>query len=146
MQFLIVLLLPIVFSPAASAGPTEEVKALWPTLEPLYRDLHAHPELSFQETATAAKLAERLKALGFEVATGVGKTGVVGILRNGAGKTVMLRTDMDALPVEEKTGLPYASRMTGTSTAGQAGSAPRPGEGLQDLVRMRTCREFTKAA
>jgi hippurate hydrolase len=93
-------------------------ESLWPTLQPLYEDLHAHPELSFQETATAAKMAERLKRLGFEVTTGVGKTGVVGILKNGAGPTVMLRTELDALPVEEKTGLAFASKATATNSAG----------------------------
>jgi len=94
-------------------------ESLWPVLQPLYEDLHANPELSFQETATAAKMAERLKALGFDVATGVGRTGVVGILKNGPGPTVMLRTDLDALPVEEKTGLPYASKATTTNAAGE---------------------------
>jgi hippurate hydrolase len=94
-------------------------ESLWPVLEPLYEDLHAHPELSFQETATAAKMAERLQDLGFEVATGVGRTGVVGILKNGAGPTVMLRTELDALPVEEKTGLPFASKATGKNPAGE---------------------------
>ena len=93
-------------------------QSLWPQLEPLYEDLHAHPELSFQETATAEKMAERLKGMGFEVTTGVGKTGVVGILKNGAGPTVMLRTELDALPVEEKTGLPYASKVTAKNAAG----------------------------
>ena len=94
-------------------------QSLWPELRPLYEDLHAHPELSFQETATAAKLAERLKGLGFEVTTGVGRTGVVGILKNGAGPVVMLRTELDALPVEEKTGLAYASRATVQNAAGE---------------------------
>jgi amidohydrolase len=93
--------------------------SLWPLLQPLYEDLHAHPELSFQETATAAKMADRLKALGFEVTAGVGRTGVVGILKNGAGPTVMLRTELDALPVEEKTGLPFASKATGKNPAGE---------------------------
>jgi hippurate hydrolase len=94
-------------------------QSLWPELKPLYEDLHAHPELSFQETATAAKMAERLKGLGFEVTTGVGRTGVVGILKNGAGPTVMLRTELDALPVEEKTELPYASKATAKNAAGE---------------------------
>ena len=94
-------------------------QSLWPELQPLYEDLHAHPELSFQETATAAKLAERLKGLGFEVTTGIGRTGVVGLLKNGAGPTVMLRTELDALPVEEKTGLPYASKATARNAAGE---------------------------
>jgi hippurate hydrolase len=80
-------------------------------LEALYKDVHAHPELSMQETRTASLAADRLRAAGYEVTTGVGKTGVVGLLRNGEGPTVMLRADMDALPIEEATGLPYASRV-----------------------------------
>jgi len=100
------------------AGPAS-AQSLWPELKPLYEDLHAHPELSFQETATAAKMAEHLKGLGFEVTTGVGRTGVVGILNNGGGPTVMLRTELDALPVEEKTGLPYASKATAKNAAGE---------------------------
>src|SRR5438067_7103006 len=85
--------------------------SLLPELEALYTDVHAHPELSMQETRTAGLAAERLRAAGYNVTTAVGKTGVVGLLRNGAGPTVMLRADMDALPVEEATGLPYASRV-----------------------------------
>jgi amidohydrolase len=81
-------------------------------LQTLYTDIHAHPELSMQETRTAGVAAERLRAAGYDVTTGVGKTGVVGLLRNGDGPTVMLRADMDALPVQEATGLPYASTVT----------------------------------
>ena len=81
-------------------------------LENLYRDLHSHPELSNQEHRTAAKAAEQLEWAGCEVTTGVGGTGVVGVLRNGDGPTVMLRADMDGLPVKEATGLPYASTVT----------------------------------
>jgi amidohydrolase len=80
-------------------------------LESLYKDVHAHPELSMQETRTAALAAEWLRKSGYEVTTGVGKTGVVGVLRNGEGPMVMLRADMDALPIEEATGLPYASKI-----------------------------------
>ncbi|MEV8515106.1 amidohydrolase [Dactylosporangium sp. NPDC051484] len=87
-------------------------------LEELYRDLHAHPELAFQEKRTAAIVAEQLTALGWEVTSGVGQTGVVGVLRNGEGPVVMLRADMDALPVKEQTGLPYASDVTGTDSSG----------------------------
>ena len=83
---------------------------LLPDLEALYRDVHSHPELSMQETRTAAVAADQIRAAGYEVTTGVGKTGVVGVLRNGEGPTVMLRADMDALPVAEATGLPYASK------------------------------------
>jgi amidohydrolase len=92
---------------------------LLPELEKLYRDLHAHPELSMQETRTAGIAAERLRGAGFEVTAGIGKTGVVGVLRNGDGPTVMLRADMDALPVEELTGLPYASTVTATDGNGK---------------------------
>lgn len=90
-----------------------------PALEELYLDLHRNPELSLQETATAAKLAARLRQLGYEVTEGVAGTGVVGVLRNGEGPVVMLRTDLDALPVEEKTGLPHASRAVGTDDEGK---------------------------
>jgi hippurate hydrolase len=98
-------------APAASAGVD-------PDLVAFYIDLHRNPELSLHEEKTAAKLAARLRRLGFEVVTGVGGTGVVGVLRNGAGPTVMLRTELDALPVEEKTGLPYASTARTKNDAG----------------------------
>ncbi len=91
---------------------------LLPDLEALYTDVHAHPELSMQETRTAGLAADRLRAAGYEVTTGVGATGVVGLLRNGDGPTVMLRADMDALPVAEQTGLPYASHVTATDRDG----------------------------
>jgi metal-dependent amidase/aminoacylase/carboxypeptidase family protein len=84
---------------------------LLPDLEELYKHLHAHPELSMSETQTAVLAADRLRTAGFDVTTGVGKTGVVGLMRNGDGPTVMLRADMDALPIEEATGLPYASKV-----------------------------------
>jgi hippurate hydrolase len=87
-------------------------------LEGLYKDIHSHPELSLQEKRTAGLAAERLKAAGFEVTEGVGGTGVVGLLKNGDGPTVMLRADMDALPVKEDTGLPYASTVTATDSDG----------------------------
>lgn len=87
-------------------------------LTSLYQDLHAHPELSFAETRTAGIVAARLAELGVEVTTGVGRTGVVGVLRNGEGPVVGLRADMDALPVEEKTGLPYASTVRAVDADG----------------------------
>jgi amidohydrolase len=93
----------------AATSATPATSDLDPELVALYVDLHRNPELSLHEVKTAAKLAERLRRFGFEVTAGVGGTGVVGVLRNGAGPTVMLRTELDALPVEEKTGLPYAS-------------------------------------
>ena len=86
-------------------------------LEELYKDVHRHPELSMQEQRTAGLAAERLSAAGFEVTAGVGGTGVVGLLRNGEGPTVMLRADMDALPVAEQTGLEYASMVDGVMHA-----------------------------
>lgn len=94
--------------------------SLLPDLEKLYTDIHAHPELSMQETRTSALAAKHLRAAGYEVTTGVGKTGVVGLLRNGNGPTVMLRADMDALPVKEATGLPYASTVTTTDRDGKS--------------------------
>ena len=87
-------------------------------LEAFYKDVHSHPELSMQETRTAGLAADRLRAAGYEVTAGVGKTGVVGLLRNGEGPTVMLRADMDALPIEEVTGLPYASNATAADREG----------------------------
>lgn len=97
----------------------DSIPALLPDLEALYQDLHAHPELSFAEHRTAAIMAARLEALGYEVTTGVGGTGVVAVMDNGAGPTVLLRADIDALPVKEATGLPYASTVTATNDAGE---------------------------
>jgi hippurate hydrolase len=97
---------------AADGGRSAaSAKALASEVQPLYIDLHQHPELSLHEERTAKVLAERLRALGFAVTERVGGTGVVGVLKNGPGPTVMLRTELDALPVEEKTGLAYASRV-----------------------------------
>ena len=84
----------------------------------VYRDIHAHPELGFAETRTAGVAGSHLVSMGFEVTTGVGGTGVVGLVRNGPGPTVLVRADMDALPVLEATGLPYASTQVGTDAAG----------------------------
>jgi hippurate hydrolase len=93
----------------------QRAAGMYPALKTLYEDLHGHPELGFEETRTAALLARDLRALGFTVTEKVGRTGVVAIYRNGAGPTVMVRTELDALPMEEKTGLPYASRAKATS-------------------------------
>ncbi len=87
--------------------------------EDLYRDLHEHPELSNQEHRTAKLVSDKLTELGYQVTDGVGGTGVVGILRNGDGASVLMRADMDALPVAEATGLPYASTVRGTDAAGK---------------------------
>ncbi|MEJ8853769.1 amidohydrolase [Variovorax robiniae] len=86
------------------------VSGMYPSLEALYKDLHANPEIAFQEVRTAGKMAEEMRKLGFEVTEKVGGTGVVAIYKNGAGPTVLVRTELDALPMEEKTGLPYASK------------------------------------
>ena len=96
------------------AGVAEDM----PGLMELYRDLHANPELSFEEHKTAAKLAKRMRDLGFEVTESVGRTGVVSVMRNGDGPTVLLRADMDGLPVVEQTGLPFASKVTATPASG----------------------------
>ncbi|SKC81779.1 amidohydrolase [Krasilnikoviella flava] len=85
----------------------------------IYTDLHAHPELGFAEHRTAGIVAERLRGWGYEVHEGIGGTGVVGVLANGAGPRVLLRADMDGLPVAERTGLPYASTDTATTPEGR---------------------------
>ena len=105
---------------AGSAGQAVDtlVDGALPELLEVYRDLHAHPELSFQEVRTAATLAARMRALGFAVTEGVGQTGVVAVLENGPGPVLMIRADMDALPLEEKTGLPYASKVRATTRDG----------------------------
>ena len=99
---------------------TTEVDAIYPDVEALYIDLHRNPELAFQEVETAAKLAARVKALGYDVTTGVGRTGIVAVLKNGPGPAIMLRTELDALPVEEKTDLPFASKVVVKNAAGQS--------------------------
>lgn len=101
-----------------SGGIRSDVARDMPGLMELYRDLHANPELSFEEVRTAAKLAALARDLGFEVTEGVGKTGVVAVLRNGEGPTVMVRADMDGLPVVEQTGLPFASTVRATPASG----------------------------
>jgi len=92
-----------------------QVERMYPWLDGVYKDLHAHPEIAFQEVRTAGKLAAEMRKLGFEVTEKVGKTGIVAVLRNGAGPTVLVRTELDGLPMEEKTGLPYASKARATS-------------------------------
>jgi amidohydrolase len=103
-------------------GPAElaGLEALYPSLDALYIDLHKNPELSLHEEKTAAKLATRLRALGFEVAEHVGGHGIVGVLKNGPGPTVLVRTDMDALPIKEQTGLAYASTVSTRNAAGES--------------------------
>jgi len=98
------------FEPGAARARVEQVLSRdLSRLDALYMDIHRHPELAFQEKATAAKLAREMKAAGFTVSEGVGGTGIVAVLKNGAGPTVLVRTELDALPMAERTGLPYAS-------------------------------------
>jgi amidohydrolase len=114
-----VLLVVSLSAVAGAQGPSsKEVEAAYPEAHALYLDLHQNPELSAHEVQTAAKLAGRLRGLGYEVTEHVGGTGVVAVLKNGAGPTVMLRTELDALPVEEKTGLAYASKVRTKDEAG----------------------------
>lgn len=103
---------------APSALVQQEASALAVSLAPVYQDLHANPELSFAEHRTAGIVAERIGALGYTVTTGIGRTGVVGVLENGDGPTVLLRADMDGLPVLEETGLDYASTARGIGPEG----------------------------
>jgi hippurate hydrolase len=119
----IALFLFVSYSPLHAADPSRfpskaEVDAIYPQMETLYLDLHRNPELSSHEEKTAAKIADQLRRLGYEVTTGFGGTGVVGVLKNGSGPTVMIRAELDALPVEEKTGLPYASQVKSKNDKG----------------------------
>jgi amidohydrolase len=113
------LLAALVMASPASADPLHDrVAAELPSLMTLYTDLHQHPELSGQETASAARLAKAARDAGFDVTTGVGGNGVVAVMKNGAGPVVLLRADMDALPVVEQTGLPFASTVRAKTKAG----------------------------
>jgi hippurate hydrolase len=100
-------------SPAASATLSDSIRADMPQLMTLYRDIHANPELSMQEVRTPALLAPLMRKLGFDVTEHVGKTGLVAVMKNGPGPVLLLRADMDALPVAEQTGLPFASKVMG---------------------------------
>src|SRR5437763_6621098 len=109
------------FTPPASAATlSDAIRADMPQLMTLYRDLHANPELSMQEVRTPAKLAPEMRKLGFDVTEHVGRTGVVAVMKNGPGPVLLLRADMDALPVKEQTGLPFASKVTGKLPDGTA--------------------------
>src|SRR3954464_12977741 len=105
-------------SPPAVSSVLAGLEASRSWQEDLYRDVHQHPDLSHQERRTAGLVADRLRRAGYEVHEGIGGTGVVGVLRNGVGPAVLLRADMDALPVRETTGLPYASEVTAADAAG----------------------------
>jgi hippurate hydrolase len=119
MKLVQLVLLASLIVPAFAQAPTsKEVESVYPDAHSLYLDLHQNPELSSHEIQTAAKLAGRLRSLGYDVTEHVGGTGVVAIMKNGAGPTVMLRTELDALPVEEKTGLSYASKVHAKDDAG----------------------------
>jgi len=120
--------IPAVFlAPNVSAQPggappgvtATQVTAIYPEIEKLYMDLHRNPELAFHEQRTAAELAKRVSALGYEVTTGIGGTGLVAIMKNGPGPVVMLRTELDALPIEERTGLAFASTVKAKNDAGE---------------------------
>lgn len=112
--------LPLCFATPALADPLHDAVAKdMPSLMTVYRDFHAHPELPFQEVNTSKKLAAEFKRLGYDVTTGIGKTGVVAVMKNGPGPVLLIRADMDALPVAEQTGLPFASRARGTTAEGR---------------------------
>ena len=104
---------------AQAPQASKEVQSVYPDSYSLYLDLHEHPELSSHETQTAAKLAAKLRGFGYEVTENVGGTGIVAVMKNGAGPVIMLRTELDALPVEEKTGLPYASKVHAKDDSGK---------------------------
>src|SRR3954463_3335504 len=105
-------------SPATAATLSESIRADMPQLMSLYRDLHANPELSMQEVRTPAKLAPEMRKLGFAVTEHVGKTGLVAVMKNGPGPVLLIRADMDALPVTEVTGLPFASKVRAVARSG----------------------------
>src|SRR5215831_3905162 len=117
---LCVVLLLTAFATAPNQSPesSKEIDSVYSDSHSLYLDLHEHPELSGHEVQTAAKITAALRNAGYEVTEHVGKTGIVAILKNGPAPTIMLRTELDALPVEEKTGLPYASKVHTTDDAG----------------------------
>jgi hippurate hydrolase len=123
MHRLVAFLLALLASPVVSDDSVEVIDrrlaAEADALDALYRHLHAHPELSFHEEKTSRRMAEELRACGFEVTEKVGGWGVVGVLRNGPGRTVLVRADMDALPVRELTGLPFASRVKVADDSGK---------------------------
>jgi amidohydrolase len=114
---LIALVAAVAASPSHADPLADAVKADLPSLTTIYRDLHTNPELSFKEGRSAGILAAEAKKAGFEVTTGVGGTGVVAVMKNGPGPVLLLRADMDGLPVTEATGLPYASKNVGVMHA-----------------------------
>ena len=119
MKLKLVLLAALALPAAAPAATLDEaIKADMPSLMAVYRDLHANPELSMQEVRSPAKLAAEARKLGFTVTEKVGKTGVVAVMKNGPGPVLMIRADMDGLPIVEQTGLPFASKVRATARSG----------------------------
>ncbi len=96
-----------------------QISQEYPSLDSLYKHLHTHPELSLQEKETGRRMADELERAGFSVTREIGGNGVVGVLKNGAGPTVLIRTDLDALPIKEQTGLPYASTVQAKNDQGE---------------------------
>jgi len=130
------LLASFMTAPAPAQDLRQAIGRDMPELMTLYRDLHAHPELSMQETRSAARMADEARRAGFTVTTGVGGTGVVAVMANGPGPVLLLRADMDALPVEEQTGLPFASHARGTRRGRERDHARlRPRHPYDDLGR-----------
>ena len=133
----------ILATPSAAAELDPAVRADLPSLMTIYRDLHAHPELSMAEVRSPAILAAEARKLGFTVTEHVGKTGVVAVLRNGPGPTVLIRADMDALPVTEATGLPFASNIVAIARSGvQSGVAHACGHDTHMTTWIGTARQM----
>ena len=116
---LLVAAMPLAAADTWTAPSQSQIDAIYPQIEALYEKLHRNPELSLHEVKTAATIADQLRQLGFDVTAGVGGTGVVGVLKNGPGPTVMIRAELDALPILEKTGLPFASHVTTHNDQGE---------------------------
>ncbi|MEA3051022.1 MAG: hypothetical protein QOG84_2858, partial [Sphingomonadales bacterium] len=123
-------------APAVADPLSDQVRADLPSLMAIYRDLHANPELSMEETRSAGILAGEARKAGFEVTTGVGKTGVVAVMRNGPGPVLLLRTDMDALPVIENTDLPFRSTVHTTYEGHDVGVAHACGHDIHTSVEL----------
>lgn len=110
----------LIAAPAAAEPLRDAIAADLPSLMAVYRELHANPELSFEEARSSARLANEARKLGFDVTTNVGGYGVVAVMRNGPGPTLLIRADMDALPIAEQTGLPFASKVKAVGAGGVA--------------------------
>jgi len=132
----------LALAPAHGEEPAAWAKSHQAELVELYRHFHAHPELSFEERETGARVAKELRAAGLDVTEGVAKTGVVGLLKNGSGPIVMIRTDLDALPVTEQTGLAYASKVKAKADAGETGVMHACGHDIHITNLIGTARWF----